>query len=82
MTKINIFSLNFVNLFTFLQLNITCLIMHRGEKMDNGSWSNLLGMLRDDKCDFIVGGFFPDNEVHVDFSVSNTYFQDTYTWLV
>lgn len=42
----------------------------------------LLGLLRNDKCDFLVGGFFPDNEVHDDFGETSTYFEDTYTWYV
>lgn len=54
--------------------------MDRGEPMDNGTWSDLLGMLRRDECDFVVGGFFPDNEVHYDFGVTGAYFQDSYTW--
>lgn len=54
--------------------------MSRGEPFGNGSWSNLLGKLRNDECDYVVGGFFPDHDVHDDFGVTNTYFQDTYTW--
>lgn len=54
--------------------------MNRGEQFDNGSWNDLLGMLRNDECDFVVGGFFPDFDVHDDFGVTNTYFQDSYTW--
>lgn len=50
--------------------------------MSNGTWSHLLGMLRDKQCDLLVGGFFPDNDVHDDFAVTTTYMQDTYTWLV
>lgn len=56
--------------------------MDRGEPMDNGTWTDLLGMLRRDECDFVVGGFFPDNEVHSDFGVSGEYLQDSYTWWV
>lgn len=57
-----------------------CTDMNRGEPYGNGSWSGILGMLRDDQCDFVVGGFFPDYEVHDDFGVTKTYFQDAYTW--
>lgn len=53
--------------------------MSRGENI-NGKWSNLLGMIRGDFCHFVVGGFFPDNDVHDDFGVTVTYLQDTYTW--
>lgn len=56
--------------------------MDRGERSDNGSWDNLLGMLRNDECDFVVGGFFPDYDVNDDFGVTNTYCQDSYTWYV
>lgn len=52
----------------------------RGEPLQNGSWTNLLGMLRNGECDFVVGGFFPDNDVHDDFGVTAPYLQDTYTW--
>lgn len=53
--------------------------MPRGE-LKNGSWTGLLGLLRNDRCDFVIGGFFPDNEVHEDFGETSTYFEDTYTW--
>lgn len=62
------------------QINTICTVMDRGERFDNGSWDALLGMLRNDECDFVVGGFFPDFDVHDDFGVTNTYFQDSYTW--
>lgn len=39
-------------------------------------------MLQKRECDLLAGGFFPDNDVHVDFAVTNTYMQDTYTWYV
>lgn len=42
----------------------------------------MLGMLQNRRCDLLVGGFFPDNDVHMDFAVTNTYMQDTYTWYV
>lgn len=29
--------------------------------MGNGSWTGILGLLRNDQCDFVVGGFFPGN---------------------
>lgn len=54
--------------------------MDRGEPFGNGSWSHLLGMLRNDECDFVVGGFFPDFDVLDDFGVTHAYFQDSYTW--
>lgn len=54
--------------------------MSRGEPFGNGSWDGILGDLRDDKCDFAVGGFFPDYDVYDDFGVTATYLQDAYTW--
>lgn len=53
--------------------------MSRGEPA-NDSWSGLLGMLRNDQCDFVVGGFYPDFDVYGDFGVTTTYLQDAYTW--
>lgn len=70
------------------QQNTVCSTMERGERDDeengdhNGSWSDLLGQLQAKRCDLLVGGFFPDNDVHEDFAVTNTYMQDTYTWYV
>lgn len=49
--------------------------MDRGEPQGNGKWSGILGLLRDDQCDFVVGGFFPDYDVHDDFGVTAAYFQ-------
>lgn len=54
--------------------------MERGEPLRNGTWSHILGMVRNDECDFAVGGFFPDYDVHDDFGVTGTYLQDSYTW--
>lgn len=54
--------------------------MSRGEPYGNGSWSHVLGMLRNDQCDFVVGGIFPDFEVHDDFGVTASYLQDSATW--
>lgn len=45
-----------------------------------GSWTGILGRLRNDNCDFVVGGFFPDYDVHDDFGVTADYLQDAYTW--
>lgn len=54
--------------------------MSRGEVEGDGKWSNLLGMIRGDMCHFVLGGFFPDNDVHDDFDVTVPYLDDTYTW--
>lgn len=41
------------------QISTFCTDMDRGESMGNGSWTGILGLLRNDQCDFVVGGFFP-----------------------
>ncbi|KAG4072604.1 hypothetical protein HA402_004693 [Bradysia odoriphaga] len=63
------------------QTNIICSSLPRGD-MHNGSWTGLLGLVRDDQCDFIFGGIFPDNDVHEDFGHTSSYFEDTYTWYI
>lgn len=42
----------------------------------------MLGDLAARNCDLLVGGFFPDNDVHEDFAATAYYMQDTYTWYV
>lgn len=54
--------------------------MSRGEPFGNGSWSDVLGMLRNDECDFVVGGLYPDDDIHDDFAVTTPYLQDASTW--
>lgn len=44
------------------QIRTFCTDMDRGESMGNGSWTGILGLLRNDQCDFVVGGFFPGNQ--------------------
>ncbi|XP_037024283.1 uncharacterized protein LOC119066111 [Bradysia coprophila] len=63
------------------QTNIICSSLPRGD-MHNGSWTGLLRLVREDKCDFVFGGFFPDNDVHEDFGHTSSYFEDTYTWYI
>lgn len=41
-----------------------------------------MGQIRQDICDLVVGGFYPDNEISDDFGVTETYLQDSYTWYV
>lgn len=67
----------------FLKVNVSCYpsIMERGEIIDTGvGWSHLLGKIRRDECDFIVGAFFPDHEVYIDFGPTMPIFQNDYTW--
>lgn len=63
-----------------VQINPYCDNIDRGEPLGNGSWDGILGLLRDDKCDFVVGGFFPDFEVYGDFGTTATYLENSYTW--
>lgn len=63
-------------------INITCSTLERGEPMEDGSWSDLLGKVREDSCDIIAGAFFPDPEVHLDFASTEFYLQDYYTFYV
>lgn len=63
-------------------INITCSTLERGEPLEDGSWSDLLGKVRADSCDIIAGAFFPDPEVHRDFASTEFYLQDYYTFYV
>lgn len=64
----------------FEQTNQTCTRETRGEDHGDGDWSGLLGRLSDGECDFIMGGFYPDNEVTEHFWGSDCYLQDAHTW--
>lgn len=75
-----IFDSNQCQCFIFVKISTFCTDLSRGEPFRNGSWSGILGLLRNDQCDFVVGGFFPDYDVHDDFGVTAAYLQDAYTW--
>ncbi|XP_062134086.1 uncharacterized protein LOC133844204 [Drosophila sulfurigaster albostrigata] len=62
------------------ETNQTCTRDTRGEVDEDGNWNGLLGKLSEGECDFIMGGFYPDNEVTVDFWGSDCYLQDAHTW--
>lgn len=64
------------------KVNTTCSELDRGEPNEDGTWSDLLGKVRDDSCDIIAGAFFPDHEVHADFAATEFYLQDFYTFYV
>lgn len=64
------------------EVNITCSTLDRGEPNGDGSWSDLLGEVRENACDIIAGAFFPDHEVHADFAATEFYLQDFYTFYV
>ncbi|KAH8405210.1 hypothetical protein KR222_010345, partial [Zaprionus bogoriensis] len=60
--------------------NQTCTRDSRGEVDNNDNWNGLLGKLSEGECDFIMGGFYPDNEVTDYFWGSDCYLQDAHTW--
>lgn len=64
------------------EINITCSDLERGELNEDGTWSDLLGKVRDDSCDIIAGAFFPDNEVHAEFAATEFYLEDFYSFFV
>uniref|UniRef100_A0A8W7PI74 Ionotropic glutamate receptor C-terminal domain-containing protein n=1 Tax=Anopheles coluzzii TaxID=1518534 RepID=A0A8W7PI74_ANOCL len=64
------------------KVNVSCSTMDRGELEPDGSWSDLLGLMRADECDIIAGGFSPDFDVHDAFGSTTLYLQDYYTWFV
>lgn len=39
-------------------------------------------MLLNKTCDIVVGGIYPDNEIHADFDVTLPYLSDSFTWFV
>ncbi|XP_017007928.2 uncharacterized protein Ir60a [Drosophila takahashii] len=63
-------------------VNQTCSNESRGEIEADGSWGGLLGKVEDNECDFIIGGYYPDNEVADVFWGSDTYLQDAHTWYI
>lgn len=63
-------------------MNQRCEHESRGVREEAGNWSGLLGRLNKKTCDFILGGFYPDNDVIRDFWVSDSYLEDSYTWFV
>ncbi|XP_061399889.1 uncharacterized protein LOC133335599 [Musca vetustissima] len=69
---------------TRLNFNIIqqCERESRGVQEEAGNWTGLLGRLNEKSCDFIMGGFYPDNEIISNFWVSDTYLEDSYTWYV
>jgi len=71
--------IDYIPLF-FPQTNQTCSRETRGEDQGDGNWNGLLAKLSDGECDFIMGGFYPDNEVTDYFWGSDCYLQDAHTW--
>jgi len=46
------------------------------------NWTGLLGKVQNNECDFVFGGYYPDNEVADHFWGSDTYLQDAHTWYI
>ncbi|XP_063619709.1 uncharacterized protein LOC134792361 [Cydia splendana] len=65
-----------------LSLRYEILNSYRGEKSFHGDWSGALRDLADKKGHLLLGGIFPDDEVHQDFECSSTYLANSYTWVV
>ncbi|XP_036231699.2 glutamate receptor ionotropic, delta-2 [Bactrocera oleae] len=74
--------INFMRNRLKFKIKQSCKRDSRGIREENGTWTGLLGKLIDRNCDFILGGFYPDNEVNEDFWTSTCYFSDSYTWFV
>nr|QEI46867.1 ionotropic receptor 60a [Galleria mellonella] len=55
---------------------------NRGERNHNGQWDGALKFLTAKKAQILLGGIFPDYDVHEDFEYSTYYLADTYTWVV
>nr|QMS80363.1 ionotropic receptor [Histia rhodope] len=53
----------------------------RGERFYN-EWNGALKKIVSKKFNVLLGGIFPDFDVHEDFQCSNTYLEDSYTWVV
>lgn len=54
----------------------------RGQRNDEGEWDGALKDLLSKKEQVLLGGIFPDNDVHEDFECSSSYLADSYTWVV
>ncbi|XP_013183790.2 uncharacterized protein LOC106129692 [Amyelois transitella] len=53
----------------------------RGERY-GGEWDGALKLLSAKKGHLLLGGIFPDFDVHEDFEASTFYLSDSYTWVV
>lgn len=65
-----------------IKLNYKILNSFRGERLPGGLWDGALDDLVSQDGVILLGGIFPDNEVHEDFECSSTYLADSYTWVV
>lgn len=55
---------------------------NRGERENDGRWNGALKELMLKKGQVLLGGIFPDFDVHEDFECSVPYLADSYTWVV
>lgn len=62
------------------EVNYEILTGFRGEKVD-GEWEGALRKLVEKKGQLLLGGIFPDYDVHEDFACSESYLADSYTWV-
>lgn len=69
-------------LFSTGKVNQTCSLESRGEMDGPANWTGLLGKVQNNECDFVFGGYYPDNEVADHFWGSDTYLQDAHTWYI
>lgn len=74
--------LRFVAEYLRFNLSIRCSQSPRGDIDEQGELSHLLLELRQDKCDFVIGAMYPDNDIHMHFKASLAYYEDSYTWFV
>lgn len=74
--------MNFLKSEMHFETKTVCTNLDRGELNDDGTWSDLLGAVREDSCDIIAGAFFPDFEVHAQFAATEFYLQDFYTFYI
>ncbi|XP_035438970.2 uncharacterized protein LOC118268540 [Spodoptera frugiperda] len=54
----------------------------RGERENVGEWNGALKKLSSKTGQLLLGGIFPDFDVHEDFETTTTYLADVYTWVV
>ncbi|XP_052740769.1 uncharacterized protein LOC112050619 [Bicyclus anynana] len=54
----------------------------RGERDEKGVWDGALQDLVAKRGQILLGGIFPDFDVHEDFDCSATYLADSYAWVV
>ena len=54
----------------------------RGERENVGEWNGALKKLASKRGHLLLGGIFPDFDVHEDYETTITYLADAYTWVV